>query len=451
MTNLFQTIWFYLTTPNEMLTNLICSPLLIVDAYVGMFLFVTILNFEATKKEKLWYVGIVSMLALSTRFLIPNPYGTFINMIAIPFFIMYIFKTSLLKSVLAELLPLLVSALVEPICAKFYILIFQIPLETAMTTPLSRMFVMLLIYAIIYSIGILSKKFDLNIHLLDDFNFKSKVLLTVTFCLGLVSIGIQYYIVNYYSNNIPVIITLLSTSILLIYFFISLYGLVRTNQLELTKQHLEESELYNKTLSILYDNIRCFKHDFSNMVQAIGGYVKTEDMPGLTKYYAQLSDDCQKVKNLTALNPMVINNPATYSLLTSKYYAAESKGISIQFDLFMDLSTLHMKIYEFCKVLGILLDNAIEASSECPEKIIHVKMRVDSSMQQPRQLLIIENTYADKDVNLEKIFEKSFSTKPHNTGLGLWEIRKILRRHNNLNLYTTKNEQFFIQQLEIYP
>ena len=187
------------------------------------------------------------------------------------------------------------------------------------------------------------------------------------------------------------------------------------------------------------------------MVQAIGGYVKTEDMPGLTKYYAQLSDDCQKVKNLTALNPMVINNPATYSLLTSKYYAAESKGISIQFDLFMDLSTLHMKIYEFCKVLGILLDNAIEASSECPEKIIHVKMRVDSSMQQPRQLLIIENTYADKDVNLEKIFEKSFSTKPHNTGLGLWEIRKILRRHNNLNLYTTKNEQFFIQQLEIYP
>ena len=78
-------------------------------------------------------------------------------------------------------------------------------------------------------------------------------------------------------------------------------------------------------------------------------------------------------------------------------------------------------------------------------------MRVDSSMQQPRQLLIIENTYADKDVNLEKIFEKSFSTKPHNTGLGLWEIRKILRRHNNLNLYTTKNEQFFIQQLEIYP
>ena len=52
--------------------------------------------------------------------------------------------------------------------------------------------------------------------------------------------------------------------------------------------------------------------------------------------------------------------------------------------------------------------------------------------------------------DLEKIFNKSYSTKPNNTGLGLWEIRKILKKNNNLNLFTTKKDDFFIQQLEIY-
>lgn len=35
-------------------------------------------------------------------------------------------------------------------------------------------------------------------------------------------------------------------------------------------------------------------------------------------------------------------------------------------------------------------------------------------------------------------------------GLGLWEIRQILKKHNNLNLYTSKDDNFFKQQLEIY-
>ena len=66
------------------------------------------------------------------------------------------------------------------------------------------------------------------------------------------------------------------------------------------------------------------------------------------------------------------------------------------------------------------------------------------------QLLIIENTYTNKDVNTDKIFGKGYSTKKGNTGLGLWEVRQILNRNNNLNLFTTKNDEFFTQQFEIF-
>ena len=64
--------------------------------------------------------------------------------------------------------------------------------------------------------------------------------------------------------------------------------------------------------------------------------------------------------------------------------------------------------------------------------------------------MLIENTYSNKNVDTEKIFEKKYSTKKGNSGLGLWEVRKILSRNTNLNLFTTKNDNYFTQQLEMY-
>ena len=107
-----------------------------------------------------------------------------------------------------------------------------------------------------------------------------------------------------------------------------------------------------------------------------------------------------------------------------------------------------MKVYEFTKILGILLDNAIEAAKECQEKNINIIIRNDFKVK--RQLVIVENTYKDKNIDTEKIYEKGFTSKPNNTGLGLWETRQILKRNNNLNLFTSKNNEFFKQQLEIY-
>ena len=107
-----------------------------------------------------------------------------------------------------------------------------------------------------------------------------------------------------------------------------------------------------------------------------------------------------------------------------------------------------MKIYEFARILGILLDNAIEASSDCEEKIINLTFRDD--VRHSRQLIIVENTYNNKEINMDKIFEKGVTEKDNHTGLGLWEVRKIIKKNNNINLFTSKNEKFFSQQLEIY-
>jgi two-component system sensor histidine kinase AgrC len=215
-----------------------------------------------------------------------------------------------------------------------------------------------------------------------------------------------------------------------------------------TTQKLQSAEEYNKSLKILHDNVRGFKHDFDNIVATIGGYVRTDDIEGLKKYYSQLENDCQKVNNLYILNPEIINNPGIYNLISTKYNEAIEKDITVTMTFLLDLNTLKMKIYEFARILGILLDNAIDASYESKEKFINIAFRYDDKNK--RQLIIIENSYADKDVDTSKIFEKGVSGKENHTGLGLWEVQNILKKNRNVNLFTSKTEKVFKQQLEIY-
>ena len=252
----------------------------------------------------------------------------------------------------------------------------------------------------------------------------------------------------YYVDKLPIAITFLSFISLISYYAISIYSLTRIFKLISTTRKLESEEEYNRTLRILHDNVRGFKHDFDNIVTTIGGFIRTNDMEGLKDYYVQLEDDCQRVNNLYILNPEVVNNDGIYNLLTKKYHEAESKDIKVNITFLLDLSTLKMKIYEFARILGILLDNAIEASSECEEKIINLTFRNDT--KNSRQLIIVENTYNNPDIDTEKIFEKGVSEKENHTGLGLWEVRKLIKKNNNINLYTSKDNKFFTQQLEIY-
>ena len=121
-------------------------------------------------------------------------------------------------------------------------------------------------------------------------------------------------------------------------------------------------------------------------------------------------------------------------------------------EILLDLKTLNIKTYDLTIILGILLDNAIEASSKCDEKEINVIIRKDTKAN--RQLFIIENTYTNKDVDTNRIFEKGYTSKQNEDkechGLGLWNVRQILKKNNNLNLFTSKTQKLFKQQLEIY-
>ena len=441
-------LWVALTTENLVLTSILYIPLAFIEAYVSMLLFTSVLNIKTTKAQKIQYVLFAAILGIICTLFIPKPYSNIITLSVMPFAIMFIFKVKFLRALFAEFIPVICVTILEILLARLFLLLFGTGYEVCANIPLCRLFINLTIYAIEFLISKLSKHFHFNITILDSISKKNKRMLLMNTVFAIVVLFTQIYLIVFYNDKLPSHIILINILSLFAYFAISIFSMIKTMNLEKATTDLEQEKTYNKTLQILHDNIRAFKHDFSNILSGIGGYVDTNDMEGLKKYYKQLLEDCNHVNNLSLLSPDTINNPAVYSVLADKYYKADSLGIKITLESFIDFNNLHMEIYEFTRILGILMDNAIEAASECDEKIINVIIRNDANRN--RQLLIVENTYANKDIDIDKIYEKGYSTKSNNTGLGLWEIDRIIKKHKNLARFTTKDNTLFKQQIEIY-
>ena len=448
--NTLQTIWSALTVPNPMLIKFISIPLTYLDALVGMLFFTSILNIEITNKQKLIYVIAYGTVASFITFIVPNSYALFVNIIVWPLMVYLILKTTLLKSILSEVITLVITSVLEFVFANIFLQFFNITSEMIMTIPIYRLIVVLSIYLIMFLISKLIHIFKLNIQIFDNMTFKTKLLLIINALLIVLVLAMQFYLLRFYSVSMPTFITLISIIGLIAYFAVSLYSIINVSRLESTKIDLENANNTIHSLTILHDQVRSFKHDFDNMVNSIGGYVVNEDISGLKKYYNQLLEECNKTNNLYALSPAVINHPAIYHLLATKYYEADQKNIQINLDVFLDLNEIEerMKIYDFTRILGILLDNAIDAAVECNKKIINVTFRKE--MSNDMIVVIIQNTYNNKDVDTETIYQKGVSSKANHSGLGLWKIRQILMRNNNLNLFTSKNDEFFTQQFEIF-
>lgn len=447
--DILSSVWNAISTPNE---NLIvaCSIFLstFVEAPLTFLLISNVFKIDYNRKQQGIYIILISIISFLSIYIIEWPFNIILNYISTFLIIYFIFKMNIIKTVLSSLFPSIVFNLLGNLILNPYLSILNLTYEEATTIPIYRIPFALLMYLLIFFFNLILKYRNITINVLDDFDKKSKSIITLNFLFGFFNIIIQSILTVNYIDRLPIQFTFFNVICLLIYFGLNFFCLAKIIKLFITSQKLENAEEYNKTLHILHDSVRGFKHDFDNIVTTIGGYIKTNDMEGLEKYYSQLEEDCQKVNNLYILNPDIINNPGIYNLLTTKYNEAEKNGITINLTFLLDLNDLHMKIYAFARILGILLDNAIDAASECEEKILNIVFRNESKNN--RNIILIENTYKDKNIDLNEIFNKGVSGKENHTGLGLWEIREFLRKNNNVNLYTTKNEQYFSQQLEIY-
>lgn len=234
---------------------------------------------------------------------------------------------------------------------------------------------------------------------------------------------------------------ILETTILIILFVLCLRLIIIRHRQKLT---IENLNLYNKTLTNMYDGIRSMKHDFINFIQCLKGYTLCDDMGGVKEMVDSVYNESRDICNMELLNPKVINNPAIYNLLLNKYQSASSKNILMNVEVEINLQEINLDTYTLCRILGILIDNAIDAAKDCDKKVVVVRFMQEGK----HKSLFVENSYNNPTIDIEKIFEKGYTTKDEGHGLGLWKVRKIVEGNYNLDLKTYKH-YLFTQELRI--
>ena len=448
---LLHNLWNVLSTEDENLIKYIVMFLNFIESYVTLKFFTTILNITYTKKQRNTYIIIMEILVVLSTLLIPQQISVFLHLILTFIVIKLIFKTTIIKSILAEIIPMLVDLIIESIYLKLCFIIFNITPIQCKNIIIYRIPIMLLIYMTMFILSLIIKSLKNKRNIFEHIDNYRKKLLIINLILVLTIIAVQFYVLIFYNNALPLHVTLISLLSLIAYAIISIYSIVKTINLDITQRDLEQAELHNKSLELLYNNVSAFKHDFSNIITAFGGFIYAQNMEGLTKYYDKIVDECHINNNLSTLNPKIINNPAIYNILAAKYYKADELGINIDLQIFINLNQLKIDVYDFCRILGILLDNAIEASSKCEEKQINIE--IHDIKPRRCQILTIENTYLDKEIDISRLSEKGYTSKTDDKeshGIGLWQVNKMLNRHKNLILNTSKDDHFFRQELAIY-
>ncbi|WFD09948.1 sensor histidine kinase [Tepidibacter hydrothermalis] len=267
------------------------------------------------------------------------------------------------------------------------------------------------------------------------------------FWIYIVFVTMLFIVVVYYYENIDK--NLNQFIVFFIFLFIccsllSYFVYLVVDKLYKEKSQKKDIQLYANMIEESLENLRAFKHDYRNTLMCISGYIASKNMEGLEKYfYENLVND--KYINNSIYGSININNIPLKGLINLKASKASSLGIDFNLNIEQYIEDFILKDVDICKIFGILIDNAIEASVESKEKIINININEENE----KIIIKISNTYNLKP-DLNNIFIKGYSTKGRDRGLGLDIVKKINdKQYTNMNMNTYIKEDLFNQEIII--
>lgn len=194
-----------------------------------------------------------------------------------------------------------------------------------------------------------------------------------------------------------------------------------TYQRELIETHYAEVEN-------MYKQIRGWRHDYRNHIQAMKAYAADGNLDAIRSYLDALDTDLNTVDTV-----IKTGNAMADAILNSKISLAKSKQIEVVADAHIPLALTTSEI-DLCVIIGNLFDNAIEASLALP--VEKRKIRVYMDMKNTQLYISFTNFTAGK--KLKKEAGRFRTTKGEGHGFGLLRIDGIVER---LGGYLSRNSE----------
>lgn len=273
------------------------------------------------------------------------------------------------------------------------------------------------------------------------------------FINSLLSTSLILYLLTYQFNNASYknavnmffVVSLIS---LLVYLKNTTQNYFNFQLAQQKQQQLDHLTTYTTQIEDLYKSINGFRHDYANLIVSLETSIQAGDINQIRSIYEDVLKNSSSVLNHgnhTLGSLTKIDIPAIKSILSNKIILALEKGIHIEFEIEQKWSTCHVDVFDYIRMLGILLDNAIEASEACSIAFINIAFITDNVKQEHR--LIIENSTNQEFINISHIFQDGVTSKGANRGIGLSNMQHILSNYEQAHMETECSNYRFRQTL----
>ena len=219
-------------------------------------------------------------------------------------------------------------------------------------------------------------------------------------------------------------------------------------QTQAKQKSLQDLQDYTHNLEVMYNGLRSFKHDYVNILLSLSGYIENGNIDELKNYF---ENQIFPTKNLIDRGDYKLNQLGNIgvleikSLLSAKMIYAHESGIDVTIDIPDKVDSFLMDTVDLARILGIFLDNAIEATLETQQPQIGLNILQNTTGVS----IIISNRFQDNGLALHKLKQKGFSTKTGHQGIGLSNVQKIISSYDNVLLETTMQCGCFTQHMEL--
>lgn len=240
--------------------------------------------------------------------------------------------------------------------------------------------------------------------------------------------------------NILMNVTITVTFILIIY----MYFKENVKSLELSKKYNELFNYLEKYEKELVEK-RKIIHDYKNQLIVINGYIGDDNK--LREYIQELIEE-QKIISENSIIKNIDKLPKGLKGLIYYKLSHVNKQMKVYLEIkgsIKKFEKINSKLNkDVLTIIGVLIDNAIEATEIENEKYINIEFSIVKGLFIMKMI-----NPCSKNIKISNIINSGFSTKGNNRGYGLPMVKDILNRQKDIYLNLEVVDNKFISELKV--
>lgn len=428
----------------EVLKTFFNCSILVISVYIFGIILFNNGKFKLTFKDIIAII-ICSALHTTAFILLKGAEKTILSMLSFALLIELSFNTGYIKSIFSSILYSMLTIIPDLMILGFVTQILKISKDFCYNNLAGTIIINISVSILMVGLIYLLRK---PLRKLFSYRLTRNKKIVVLSLLTLVTIAVFFYslIKDYrFSNNV-------FTYLLVIFTLVVILGYLfkeKMNNENMFKRYDDLLTVMKNYESDIEDH-RTSNHETRNELLAIRSKVSDLDDETLCEYIDSILGDKKNINSAKYSRFKYLPTNGLKGFLYYKFSEAEEKGLDVKLNIAKQVENSFLKnlntkdFKDLTRILGVYLDNAIEASVLSEKKQLGIEIyKVKNDIE-----IIISNTYSNK-VDKDKIGNERYSTKGLTRGHGLLLVKRILKNNNRLTSEAKITDTIYSQTIKI--